>query len=68
MLLVYVGISHMRQVQHVSTRHDDEKVRTTILKLTYIKYHARHICLNTVKLPMANCVYLHDGAIIKFDF
>ena len=53
------------------------KLRKPILKYTLSKYHVhwissfKHLKIS-IKIPvtifMANCLYLHEGYITKFDF
>ena len=49
------------------------KLKKPILKYTLNKYHVHWLsCFKHLKLPisikMANCLFLHDSDITKFDF
>ena len=67
----------MRQFQCVPTTYATE-IKESILKYTLNKYHVhwlssfKHLKLPiSIKIPVtmsANCLYLHDSYITKYDF
>ena len=71
MLKVQIGIASMRQFQCVPKTYVTE-IKKPILKYILNKYHVHwlssfnHLKLS-ISIEIANCLYLHDSYITKFD-
>ena len=74
---MHIGIASMRQFQCVPTIYVTE-IKETYFEIYTKKYHVNWLSsFKHLKLPisikifvtnMANCLYLHDSYVTKFDF